>query len=140
LKILVAVDGSPYTQRVLAFIASQPQWLGPQHRYTVLHCVLPLPHRAAAFVDRPQVQALYRDDAETVLRPVRAFFAEHQLKARFVHRMGSAASAIARMADREGFDMVILGSHGHGALAGLVMGSVATKVLASCRTPVLLVR
>ncbi|HNI85575.1 MAG TPA: universal stress protein, partial [Ottowia sp.] len=33
-----------------------------------------------------------------------------------------------------------MGSRGHGALGGLVMGSVATKVLASCEVPVLLVR
>ena len=33
-----------------------------------------------------------------------------------------------------------MGSRGHGALGGLVMGSVATRVLAHCQTPVLLVR
>jgi hypothetical protein len=33
-----------------------------------------------------------------------------------------------------------MGSHGHGTLTNLVMGSVATKVLAHCKTPVLLVR
>jgi nucleotide-binding universal stress UspA family protein len=34
----------------------------------------------------------------------------------------------------------MMGSHGHGTLGSLVMGSVATKVLAGCKTPVLLVR
>ncbi|HWS05017.1 MAG TPA: universal stress protein, partial [Burkholderiaceae bacterium] len=38
------------------------------------------------------------------------------------------------------FDLVIMGSHGHSALANLVMGSVATQVLAHCHVPVLLVR
>ena len=33
-----------------------------------------------------------------------------------------------------------MGSHGHGTLANLVLGSVATKVMALCSTPVLLVR
>jgi nucleotide-binding universal stress UspA family protein len=33
-----------------------------------------------------------------------------------------------------------MGSHGHGAVANLVLGSVATKVIAACKTPVLLVR
>lgn len=33
-----------------------------------------------------------------------------------------------------------MGSHGHGALGSLVMGSVATQVLSQCDTPVLLVR
>jgi len=35
---------------------------------------------------------------------------------------------------------LMMGSHGHGNLANVVMGSVATKVLASCKLPVLLVR
>ena len=38
------------------------------------------------------------------------------------------------------FDLVVMGSRGHGSFVNLVMGSVATKVLASCGTPVLLVR
>jgi nucleotide-binding universal stress UspA family protein len=38
------------------------------------------------------------------------------------------------------FDLVVMGSHGHSALANLVMGSVATQVLAHCKVPVLLVR
>jgi nucleotide-binding universal stress UspA family protein len=34
----------------------------------------------------------------------------------------------------------MMGSHGHGSVVNVVMGSVATKVLASCKVPVLLVR
>jgi hypothetical protein len=56
-KILIAADGSAYTKRMLAFIAAHDEWLGPQHSHTVLHCVPAIPHRAAAFVDKSQVQA-----------------------------------------------------------------------------------
>jgi len=35
---------------------------------------------------------------------------------------------------------VLDGSRGHGSLANLILGSVATKVLALCTTPVLLIR
>jgi nucleotide-binding universal stress UspA family protein len=44
------------------------------------------------------------------------------------------------LADKGKFDLLMMGSHGHGTLTNLVMGSVATKVLARCSTPVLLVR
>jgi nucleotide-binding universal stress UspA family protein len=33
-----------------------------------------------------------------------------------------------------------MGSHGHGTLGNLILGSVATKVLANCEVPVLIVR
>ena len=36
-----------------------------------------------------------------------------------------------------GFALVVMGTHGHTALGNLVMGSVATKVLAARKVPVL---
>ena len=38
------------------------------------------------------------------------------------------------------FDLLIMGSHGPGTLGNLVMGSVATQVIAQSKVPVLLVR
>lgn len=140
MKILIAADGSPYTKRLLAYLAAHDEWLGAQHAYTVIHAVPAIPHRAAAFLDRDQARTYYEDDAETVFKPIRAFFAMHGIKARFVLRIGPPAATIARLAERGRFDLLLMGSHGHGAVAGLVMGSVATQVLALCATPVLLVR
>ena len=53
---------------------------------------------------------------------------------------GDRVKSIAKFADSGKFDLVIMGSHGQGALGNLVMGSVATEVLARCKVPVLLVR
>ena len=36
MKILIAADGSPYTKRVLAYLAAHDEWLGPQHTYAVV--------------------------------------------------------------------------------------------------------
>ena len=99
-----------------------------------------IPHRAAAFLEREQVRSYYEDDAEVVFKPIRAFFAMHGLDARFVMRIGPAAASIAKLAQQGRFDLLVMGSHGHGAAVGLLMGSVATKVLALCTTPVLLIR
>lgn len=140
MKILIAVDGSPTTRRMLSFIARHGDWLGPQHRYTVVYCVPALPHRAAAFANRQEVQALYRDDAETVFKPIRAFFKKNARTATFVHRIGPAGPTIARLASEQQHDLVMLGTHGRGAVAGLVLGSVASKVISLCTRPVLLIR
>ncbi len=45
MKILLAVDGSDYTRRMLGYLATHQETLGCGHDYTVLHAVLPLPHR-----------------------------------------------------------------------------------------------
>lgn len=140
MKILIAADGSRYTKRVLAYLAAHDEWLGSQHAYTVVHSVAALPHRAAAFLSSEDVGSFYEDDAKIVFKPIRAFFAMHGIKAEFVLRIGPAAVNIAKLAERGRFDLLLMGTHGHGAAAGLVMGSVATKVLSLCTTPVLLVR
>jgi len=54
--------------------------------------------------------------------------------------VGHAAEVIAQEAVSGKFDLLIMGSHGQGQMAGIVLGSVATKVLAKCSTPVLLIR
>jgi nucleotide-binding universal stress UspA family protein len=142
MKILIAVDGSDYTKRMLAYIAAHDEWLGTRHShsYTVIHGVLAVPHRAAAFVGQKVVREYYESDAELVLRPIRAFFAQQGIEARFLHTVGHVADSIAELAEEGKFDLVMMGSRGHGDLANLVLGSVATKVLAKCSVPVLLIR
>jgi len=140
MKILLAVDGSDYTRRMLDYLTTHQETLGSGHDYTVLHAVLPLPHRAAALAEPERVHGYYEDDARMVLEPIRAFLAEHGVKAKFVHRMGHPAEEIASYAQAGKFDLLVMGSHGAGALKNLVLGSVATQVLARCTVPVLLVR
>jgi nucleotide-binding universal stress UspA family protein len=140
MKILVAVDGSSFTKHMLAYIAAHDEWLGPHHAYTVLHVVAPVPARAAAMIERDVLKAHYADSGETVFKPIRVFFAKQKIAAQFVSKVGSAADVIAAYARKGRFDILMLGSHGHGSLAGLFLGSVATKVIAGCRTPVLVVR
>ncbi|MBL8306804.1 MAG: universal stress protein [Rubrivivax sp.] len=140
MKILTAVDGSPYTKRMLAYLAAHDEWLGAHHEYTVIHAVAPLPARAAAALDKATVKAYHDESAEKVFKPLRAFFARQGLKASFVYKTGQPAEVIAEAAKKGDYDLLMLGSHGHGTLANLVMGSVATKVLANCGTPALLIR
>jgi nucleotide-binding universal stress UspA family protein len=52
----------------------------------------------------------------------------------------TAAHGIAQTAHDEGADLVVVGSHGHGALRKMVLGSVTSRVLAEATMPVLVVR
>jgi len=140
MKILLAVDGSDYTDRMLTYLTTHKAWSNAGHAFTVFHAVLPVPHRAAAFAGPEVVHGYYEDDARMVLEPVRELLARNGIQAHFEHRVGHPAEEIASLAQKGQFDLVIMGSRGQGALASLVLGSVATKVLAACSVPVLLVR
>jgi nucleotide-binding universal stress UspA family protein len=140
MKILIAADGSDYTKRMLAYIAAHDEWMGKHHEYTVLTAVLAVPPRAASFVGSAAVKQFHEDDAETVFRPIRAFFQQQGLDAKFVYAVGHAAEVIATHAEDGRFDMLVMGSRGHGEIVNLVLGSVVTKVLARTSTPILLIR
>ena len=140
MKILIAADGSTYTKRMLAYLAAHDEWLGASHQYTVVHVVAPVPGRAAAVIDRTALDTFYEEEAEKVLKPIRSFFDRQGIHAAYVVKVGQAAEAIAARAQAGRFDLLLMGSHGHGNLASLVMGSVAAKVMARCKTPLLLVR
>lgn len=140
MKILVAVDGSKYTRRMVAYLAAHDEWLGDRHQYTLIHAVAPLPSRAVVVLDPAVLKSYYEAAAERVFKPLRVFFNKQGLSAQFVAKVGHPAHVISDAAKKGKFDLLMLGSHGHGTLANLVMGSVATKVLANCSTPALLVR
>ncbi len=140
MKILAAVDGSAYTKRMLAYLTAHDEWLGAAHSYTLIHAVPAVPTRAAAAMTKADLQAYYDETAEKVFKPIRSFLAKNKVKADFVSKVGPAAEVIVQAAKKCDHDLIILGSHGQGSFTSLVMGSVATKVLSQCTTPVLLIR
>lgn len=140
MKSLLAVDGSAYTKRMLAYVAAHDEWLADRHQYVVVTAVPGIPPRAAAVLDRELVKGYDRDEAEKVFKPIRAFFKQRGIDVEFVLKVGPAAEAIAKQAASGSIDLLMMGSHGHGSVVNVVMGSVATKVLASCKVLVLLVR
>ena len=140
MKILLAVDGSSYTKKMLAYLAVHDQLLNPASSYTVLTVCSALPSRARAALGKDTVDEYYTDEAAKVLQPVVKFLARQKIDAQTAYKIGSAGETIAKFADNGKFDLVVMGSHGQGALGNLVMGSVATQVLALSKVPVLLVR
>ncbi len=140
MKILLAVDGSSFTRQMLAYLGAHEEWLGKANAHTVFHALAPLPHGLEAVMSDDEMRTRYDRDAEAVFRPVRHFLQQHGIDARFEHRVGDPGRLIAERATEGGFDLVMIGSHGHGALGNVVLGSVATKVLALCQVPALVIR
>jgi nucleotide-binding universal stress UspA family protein len=140
MRILLAVDGSPFTKRMLAYLTAHDEFPGPGHEYTVLTVVPPVPPRAATVLDKPLLDGYYADEAERVFKPIRVFLDKQGIPAKYQFKVGHAADTVSSVAAKGKFDLLVMGSHGHGTLTNLVLGSVATKVIAKCSVPVLLVR
>ncbi|MDT7833702.1 universal stress protein [Aquabacterium sp. OR-4] len=140
MKILVPVDGSPFTKRMLAYLAAHDEWLGDAHSYTLLYVSPAVPPRAAAVIDKDTLKNYYTEEADKVFKPIRTFFGKQKIAAEFVSKVGHASDAIVDLAAKGKFDLLMMGSHGHGVLGNLVLGSVTTKVISRSEVPVLIIR
>lgn len=138
-KVLVAVDGSDYTKRILDFLTGNLDIMRQPAEFTVLHAVAKMSQHAIAVLDRSMVRRYYQEEATRVFRPVRKRFKTHGMDANFVFQVGNAAEVISGAAESGKFDILIMGAQGAHPLKRLVMGSVVSRVMAECKVPVLLV-
>ena len=140
MKILLPVDGSDCTKRMVAYLGAHDDMFGKHHEYVMLLAIQDLPVNVASLLDAAAIDEYCSREAQHVFEPLRAFAAQNQWNIRFEAVKGDAGAAIARYADENKTDLIVMGSHGRTALANVVAGSVATSVLARCKTPVLLIR
>ena len=140
MKILLPVDGSLYTKKMLAYLATHLDMFAKGNEFTVLSVQPALPPRARGMLGPQELVNYYNEEAAKVLDPVLKFLEQQGIPASARAETGAPGEVIAQYATDGRFELIIMGSHGNSALAGLVMGSVASKVLASCVAPVLLIR
>lgn len=140
LKLLIAVDGSDFAQRALesaARLAAQGQ---------VEAVLLNVRAGPVYFGELPPLdnEIIDRRQVEQQADLLRAALAEAQrlglTQVSTRAEQGSAATEIARVADELSVDQIVMGTHGRGAVGGLLMGSVAQRVVHLAKVPVLLVK
>ena len=139
MKILLAIDGSDHSLRAVDFVANAG-WLQAGSELLVFTVVPALPRQVENMADPELVRRNYLTEAEEILAPVRHRLSRIGMPVRYDWAAGPAAEGIVHVTEQGRVDLIVMGSHGQGALSNLVMGSVATRVLASCNVPVLLVR
>lgn len=139
-KILVAADGSKHAQKAIAYLVKHREQFGSQPEIQLMHVRTPLPGRAASALGRKTVDKYYGEETRKELASAMRALDKAKLEYNVVPRVGDAAQEIANYATQGRFTLLVMGSHGHGRLAEMVLGSTVSKVLALCRTPVLIVR
>lgn len=140
MKVLLPVDGSQHTGHMLDYLSAHAELLGADPEFTVFTVVPAIPPHATHFVDRTTLASYYDEQAEEVLRPLRAIAEHNRWRVSWAHVHGHASQEIAAFADEQKMDLIVMGTHGHSALGNAILGSVTTGVLTRCKIPVLLVR
>ena len=140
MKIVFAADGSACTKKALAFLVTHESLAGVEDELFVLNVQPPLPPSVALMARSDAANDSHRDEANKVLDPIKLFLDRHPIRYRCDWVVGSPAAEIVEATRREKAHMIVMGTHGHGLLGRIVMGSVAQQVVADCDVPVLLVK
>ncbi|MBT4290930.1 MAG: universal stress protein [Deltaproteobacteria bacterium] len=136
-KILIPVDGSEYSFKAAKFSTN----CAKQFNSTViiLHCHKP-DFCYANDKDYDAIHARIEDKAEDMLDRYREIYDEAGVKHWEIIPNPPAAQAIVEVAEKEGVDIIMMGTHGRTDLQGLLLGSVTHKVLHLAPCPVLVIR
>lgn len=146
MKILLAVDGSEFSQLAVEEIVRRPWPSGTEVR--VLSVVHPLPYipfldpgfvsPATHYVSLNQERERASRDAEKAAKEIREKAPD--LKVAVEALEGSPKKVIVEAAQHWGADLIVLGSHGYGAVKGFLLGSVSHAVVLHAPCSVEIVR
>lgn len=140
MKILIAVDGSPYTLAAARYVARHFTDIPSGLQVELLHAHVQIPAgMAAATLGRKAVESYYEEESRKVLGPAERVLEKAGIAFKSSWCAGDPGAEIARYASEIGADVIVMGSHGHTALASLALGSVTSKTIALAKVPVLVV-
>jgi len=141
IKILLPVDGSACALRAVDHLIAHVGWFSSVPEIHLLHVHPPIPiGRVQAHVGKETLHGYYLEESQSLLKTAQdKLDAAGRFHTTHIH-VGQPAEVITRLAGELACDLIFMGAHGQGALAGMVTGSVATRVLHLTSCPVLLVK
>jgi len=153
-KILYVTDLSENSRHAFAYAASIANQYGAG--VTILHVMEELSPNATAQIsayvgDEEWAQIKKRNEQEvidTIKSRLENFCAEASselpecpfITDKTLVKVGYPSNVILEHAHNGGFDMVVIGTHGHSAIVDAMIGGTARRVLRRCKIPVLAVR
>lgn len=141
LSVLIPVDGSGYSDRAVSHFILHAALYREVPQIHLLHVHAPIPvGRVQQHIGHETLEAYYREESEALLASAETLLNDAGLA--FAHHIhvGPTAEVIVKLARELGCAMVVMGTHGRGALPAALLGSVASKVLHLADCPVLLVK
>ena len=140
-KILCPVDFSDDSKAALNHAEELARRFSAE--LVVLHVVEPVLYPVA--YGMPPVSPINfeetaKESAQKALEPLVRSIAERGVNARSLVDAGTASMRICELARTEGFDLVVLATHGYTGVKHMLLGSTAERVVRLCPCPVLTVK
>jgi len=145
-KIMVPLDGSELAECALPHLEAIALGCQPTE-VIIVQAVEPIaiPYgvevsKVGSLEQLKEFETHHKAAAEKYQAKIIARLAQTGVKARGEIILGKAGGALAEFAEKNGFDLVIMATHGRSGLSRAAWGSVADRLLRSLHIPVLMVR
>lgn len=137
--ILLPVDGSENSSRAVHRAIELVKQFGDAKLLLITAYPPIVSGNVKRFFSADEIQSFYQDEGRAALAPAKAILDAAGVEYEEI-LVGPVAQSIADYAKKKQVDTIIMGTRGLGAVTGMVLGSVTTKVLSMVDMPVLLVK
>lgn len=137
-RIVVPIDLSTCSLDALEYAVQFAKPLGAA--LTILHAMEPVAYGLDFSLSHAKEWKEQRDYLEKRLNLLSACVTAHGIQADHVLKPGLPSDSIASYATQQGFDLMIMGTHGRRGISHVLLGSIAGAMLRHAPCPVLTVR
>jgi YjbE family integral membrane protein len=138
MKVLIAVDGSDNSLRAAEYLIKQAPYFKERLDIHLLNVQHPFPGTIHGVAQ--EAKRFHEEEGAKALANVRNVCDAAGIKYTDHVKVGDPSAVIGQFVQNEQIEMVLMGHRGASAVANIVLGSVATKVLQSADVPVLLIK
>lgn len=137
MRVLIPIDGSAGSLAALEGLLARAGWFGSPLEIHLLSVQRPLPQDIGRFIGADELNRLHQDRGLACLQAARERVAAAGLAAECHVVVGDPAETIVQFARQRQCELIAIGTRGLGALPGLLLGSVTTRVMHLADVPVL---
>jgi nucleotide-binding universal stress UspA family protein len=137
--LLVPVDGSDYAERAVdrAIEMHKAKQVKEVH---LLNVQLPIPTAVTTFVGKRATAGYHHDEGMKAVKKANAKLERAKVPHQIHIGVGQPAEIIVEFCRELKCDAIVMGTHGHGAAVGALLGSVSRAVTAKSPVPVTTVK
>jgi len=139
-SVLIAVDGSEHALAAVRWVIDEARSRGPLDIHLLNVQPAPIGYQTRG-MEEEVIAEIAQEHGEAVTAPARRLIEDAGIREYWWStEQGDPAHVIAEQAAKMGCDTIVMGPRGLGTVRGMLLGSVATKVLHLATTPVVLVK
>jgi nucleotide-binding universal stress UspA family protein len=138
-KVLIPFDGSNYALHAVGYVIGLLQQI-PGLKIGLVHTLDPTQLGSEAGLSHEQISHRHSDNAADIMRTAVVLLDQAGVSCEQMYRIGDPANEIASLVREKNYDAIIMGTRGMGAVANLMIGSVAMKTVHLVQVPVMLIK